>query len=92
MYVLKLLLKNYHFCLFTSDTTSSNGPLNATIIGLIVGVAALAVIVALLVIRMKCKKRVGDISSKAIVTGNATNKDVFVNDEEVGEKKDGVVM
>ena len=92
MYALKLLLNDCYFCFFVSDTTSSHGPLNGTTIGLIVGIAVLAVVVAFLVITIKFRKRVGNVSSKAVVMGSATNEAVFVDDEDDGEKKNGVVM
>ena len=52
--------------IFLLDNAASNAPLKATIIGLVVGVAALAVVVAALVIKMKCKKNAVEDSSKVM--------------------------
>ena len=91
-YALKLLLERHCYCLFVSDTNLSNGSLGAATIALIGCVAALVIVVALLVIRMKCRKRVADISSQNIGVDNAANSAVHVIDEEGGGKTNGVVM
>ena len=59
-----------HFHFFVLDNTASNAPLKATIIGLTVGVAALAIVVVALIIKMKYKKNAVEDSSKLYCVDN----------------------
>ena len=67
-----------HIHRFVLDETSSHAPWQATIIGLIVGVALLAVVVVAFVIRMKRKSSSEVKSRKEVGIDNFANGVAFV--------------
>ena len=59
-----------HFDFFVSDNAASKAPMTATTIGLVVGVAVLALFVVALIIKVKYKKKAVEHSSKSYGVDN----------------------